>query len=80
MLRQIYQASLSDEVTLQLIRAASPISHVRSELASFLLVHSTGDMSVWYNWSPQVQGKLKAAGGACNQITIPDGLPGMAHC
>jgi len=69
----------ADEATLQLLREASPINHVRPGLPPFLLVHGTGDMSVLYNWSPQFQAKLKAAGVPCDLITIPDGTHGMAR-
>jgi pectinesterase len=69
----------ADEATLQLLREASPINHVRAGLPPFLLVHGTGDMSVLYNWSPQFQAKLKAAGVPCDLITIPDGVHGMAR-
>ncbi len=68
----------ADEATLQLLREASPINHVRAGLPPFLLVHGTGDMSVLYNWSPMFQSRLKAAGVSCDLITIPDGIHGMA--
>src|SRR5262249_40768357 len=68
----------ADETTLQLLREASPINHVRAGLPPFLLVHGTGDMSVLYSWSPQFQSKLKAVGVECDLITIPDGRHGMA--
>ncbi len=70
--------AIADEATLQLLREASPINHIRAGLPPFLLVHGTGDMSVLYNWSPLFQSKLKAAGVACDLITIPDGTHGMA--
>src|SRR5215468_14139 len=69
----------ADEATLRLLREASPINHVRAGLPPFLLAHGTGDMSVLYNWSPQFQAKLKAAGVTCDLITIPDGVHGMAR-
>jgi alpha-L-fucosidase 2 len=69
----------ADEATLQLLREASPINHVRAGLPPFLLAHGTGDMSVLYKWSPQFQAKLKAAGVICDLITIPDGVHGMAR-
>lgn len=69
----------ADEATLQLLREASPINHIKPGLPPFLLVHGTGDMSVLYSWSPQFQAKLKAAGVPCELITIPDGLHGMAR-
>ncbi len=69
----------ADEATLQLLKEASPINHIRPGLPPFLLVHGTGDMSVLYNWSPLFQSKLKAAGVSCDLITIPDGLHGMAR-
>ena len=70
--------AIADEATLQLLREASPINHIRAGLPPFLLVHGTGDMSVLYNWSPLFQSKLKAAGVSCDLITIPDGTHGMA--
>jgi pectinesterase len=69
----------ADEATLRLLREASPINHVRAGLPPFLLAHGTGDMSVLYNWSPQFQAKLKAAGVSCDLITVPDGVHGMAR-
>ena len=69
----------ADEATLQLLREASPINHIRAGLPPFLLVHGTGDMSVLYAWSPLFQSKLKAAGVTCDLITIPDGTHGMAN-
>jgi alpha-L-fucosidase 2 len=39
----------ADEATLQLLRAASPINHLKPGLPPFLLVHGTGDMSVLYS-------------------------------
>ncbi|MBS1788827.1 MAG: alpha/beta fold hydrolase [Acidobacteria bacterium] len=69
----------ADEATLQLLRDASPINHIRPGLPPFLLVHGTGDMSVLYSWSPMFQAKLKAAGVSCDLISIPDGLHGMAR-
>jgi pectinesterase len=71
--------AMADEATLQLLREASPINHIRPGLPPFLLVHGTGDMSVLYNWSPLFQSKLKAAGVACDLMTIPDGTHGMAN-
>ena len=68
----------ADDATLQLLREASPINHIKPGLPPFLLVHGTGDMSVLYNWSPLFQSKLKAAGVPCDLITIPDGRHGMA--
>lgn len=70
--------AIADEATLQLLREASPINHIRAGLPPFMLVHGTGDMSVLYNWSPLFQSKLKAAGVSCDLITIPDGTHGMA--
>jgi alpha-L-fucosidase 2 len=68
----------ANDATLQLLREASPVNHIRPGLPPFLLVHGTGDMSVLYNWSPQFQSRLKAAGVECDLIPIPDGQHGMA--
>lgn len=69
----------ADAATMQLLKEASPINHIKPGLPPFLLVHGTGDMSVLYAWSPQFQAKLKAAGVPCDLITIPDGAHGMAR-
>lgn len=71
--------AIADEATLQLLREASPINHIRAGLPPFLLVHGTGDMSVLYNWSPLFQSRLRAAGVPCDLLTIPDGTHGMAR-
>ena len=63
----------------QLLREASPINYVTSDLPPFLLVHGTADMSVPYSQSVQLQAKLRSAGVACDLITIDDGVHGMAR-
>ncbi len=69
----------ADDATLQVLREASPINYIRAGLPPFLLIHGTADMSVLYNWSTQLQAKLKAAGVPCDLITIPEGVHGMAR-
>ena len=66
------------EVT-RLLSEASPINFVHAGLPPFLLVHGTADMSVPYSQSVQMQVKLKAAGVACDLITIDDGVHGMSR-
>jgi pectinesterase len=68
-----------DDPVAKLLREASPINHVHSDLPPFLLVHGTADMSVPYSQSTQMQAKLKAAGVSCDLITIDDGVHGMAR-
>jgi pectinesterase len=79
-LRDLFGRSfLIDEESSKLLREASPINYVRAGLPPFLLLHGTADMSVPYNQSVQLQSKLKAAGVACELITIDDGVHGMAR-
>jgi len=68
-----------DDQASQILREASPINFVHAGLPPFLLVHGTADMSVPYGQSVQLQTKLKAAGIACDLITIDDGVHGMAR-
>lgn len=79
-LRDLFGRSFQiDEEASKLLREASPINYVRPGLPPFLLLHGTADMSVPYNQSVQMQAKLKAAGVACELITIDDGVHGMAR-
>ena len=68
-----------DGAVTQLLREASPINYVHSGLPPFLLVHGTADMSVPYSQSIEFRARLKAAGVACDLITIDDGVHGMAR-
>jgi pectinesterase len=68
-----------DAQATKVLRDASPINLVHPDLPPFLLVHGTADMSVPYSQSVQLQAKLKAAGVACDLITIDDGVHGMAR-
>ncbi|HVQ36327.1 MAG TPA: pectinesterase family protein [Pyrinomonadaceae bacterium] len=68
-----------DEQAVKLLREASPINYVHAGLPPFLILHGTADMSVLYNQSVQLQAKLKAAGVACELVTIDDGVHGMAR-
>jgi alpha-L-fucosidase 2 len=60
-----------------LIRAASPITYVKSGLPPFLLVHGTADQRVAYSQSLNFQSRLKAVGVPCDLITIDKGAHGM---
>lgn len=79
-LRSLFGRSFQmDEEAAAILREASPVNYLRPGLPPFLLLHGTADMSVPYNQSTQLQAKLKAAGVACELITIDDGVHGMAR-
>jgi alpha-L-fucosidase 2 len=58
--------------SLGMLKALSPISHVRPGLPPFLLVHGDADQSVPYKQSLLFQAKLKANDVRCDLITLPN--------
>jgi dipeptidyl aminopeptidase/acylaminoacyl peptidase len=68
-----------DEAGRALLREASPIQHVRAGLPPFLLVHGSADMSVPYEQSPRFRKAFRAAGVACDLVTVPDGTHGTSR-
>ena len=63
--------------SLGLLRAISPINHVRPGLPPFLLVHGDADKSVPFQQSLDFQAKLQAAGVRCDIIRIPGAPHGL---
>ncbi len=61
--------------SLGLLRAISPLNHVRSGLPPFLLIHGDADKTVPIQQSLDFQARLHAAGVTCELMT----LPGAAH-
>lgn len=61
----------------QTLRAASPSTHVRSQMPPYLLIHGDADAQVPYEQSPRFRDKMQAAGNTCDLITIADGAHGM---
>ncbi len=60
-----------------LLRAASPINHVRPGLPPFLLLHGDADKTVPYQQSLNFQARLRASGVRCDLITIPGAPHGL---
>lgn len=56
--------------TLGMLRALSPVNHVRPGLPPFLLLHGDADKSVPYEQSLAFQSKLRANGIRCDLITL----------
>jgi alpha-L-fucosidase 2 len=52
---------------------ASPITHVSKSAPPFLLIHGDKDEAVPYAESTNLQDALRAAGGRCDLIRIPNG-------
>jgi acetyl esterase/lipase len=63
--------------SLGLLRAISPLNHVRPGLPPFLLIHGDQDKSVPILQSYDFQAKLRANGVACELITIPGAPHGL---
>lgn len=66
-----------DDLSRPLLRAASPVVHVRAGLPPFLLVHGTADTTVPYEQSVQLDAALRRAGVRSELMTIRDGVHGM---
>ncbi len=62
-----------------LMHDASPLHFVHPGLPPFLLVHGTSDRIVPYQQSVQFQAALRAAGVACDLVTIANGLHSMGN-
>ncbi len=66
-----------DEETWTKLAMISPSNQMRPGLPPFLLIHGDADTTVDYDQSVEFQAKMKAAGNACDLITIPGGGHGM---
>jgi acetyl esterase/lipase len=66
-----------DRDTAVLIREASPLTQVKSNLPPFLLLHGDADTRVPHRQSLNMQSRLRDAGVTCELITIPAGGHGM---
>jgi len=64
--------------SLGLIRAISPINHVRPGLPPYLLIHGDADKTVPIQQSLDFQAKLRANGVPCDLIIIPGGVHRLA--
>ena len=59
------------------MRDASPQNFVKPGLPPFLLVHGTGDQTVAFQQSVEMQTRLRAVGVPCELLAIKDGPHGM---
>jgi len=64
--------------SLGLLRAISPLTHVRPGLPPFLLIHGEADKTVPLQQSLDFQAKLRAAGGTCDLMVLPGAGHGLA--
>jgi len=70
-------SSEMSEVNLKKLAEMSPIHRVRPGLPPFLQIHGDADSTVDYDQSVMFEKAMKAAGNACETITIPGGGHGM---
>ena len=55
----------------------SPMNFIKPGLPPFLQIHGDKDVTVPISQSVNFEAKMKAAGNACETITIPGGIHGM---
>jgi alpha-L-fucosidase 2 len=67
---------LNDEAWRRL-REASPSTYIRAGLPPYLLIHGDKDAQVPYAQSVRFQQQMKAAGNACELVSIAEGGHGM---
>lgn len=73
-LRNLFQlpAAMSP-ASLAVLRAASPVTHVKAGLPPFLLFHGDADPGVLHKQSENFQARVRATGGVCDLVTIKGG-------
>ncbi len=76
-LAQLIGRKTYDDEAQKIMRAASPLLHLKRSLPPVLLVHGTADASVPYEQSVMWQKRSRELGLACDFITIKDGVHGM---
>ena len=75
---RFFGADRLDTEGLQKLKAISPIFAVHKGMAPFLCIHGTKDDQVSFEQSTQMCAAMKAAGAACELITIEGGGHGMS--
>lgn len=73
----LFGITTMDDAALEVIRDASPITHIAAGLPPFLLVHGADDTRVAVDQSRQFQAKLQAAGNPCDLLLVPGAGHGM---
>ncbi len=69
-MKSLLGATALDEQTLGLMKAISPVDHVRPGLPPFLLIQGNADQSVAYDFTVAFAEKLRAASVPCEFITL----------
>ena len=69
-------SELNDE-SFELLRKASPITHVFKDMPPYLLIHGTKDDLVPYDQSVLMCEKMKQAGARCEIFTVEGGAHGV---
>ena len=64
--------------SLGLLRAISPLNHVRAGLPPFLLIHGDADKTVPLQQSLDFQAKVRTHGGICDLMVLPGGLHSLS--
>lgn len=78
-LRFFFGRSALDPGTRELLREASPLTHVHPGLPPFLVFHGTADRVVPYSESVALVERLKLAGDRCDFVTIAGGSHAMGN-
>ncbi|HEX8324729.1 MAG TPA: alpha/beta hydrolase [Tepidisphaeraceae bacterium] len=77
MLRSLFGLDKWDAAAEGMLRAMSPVTHVRAGLPPFLLLHGTADQLVPIAQSTAFQAACQAVGVPCDLITVEGGPHGM---
>jgi alpha-L-fucosidase 2 len=77
MLNALFGRTQMDAQAIELLRAASPLTHVKAGLPPFLLLHGTNDVLVPISQSKAFQAACQAVGVPCDLITVKNGPHGM---
>ena len=76
---QLFGIQAVDADSAPILIQASPVTYVKQQMPSFLLIHGSKDEDVPYEQSVEMCDKMKIAGAKCDLITVEGAPHGMDH-
>lgn len=76
---QLFGIQAVDADSAPILIKASPVTYVKQQMPSFLLIHGSKDEDVPYEQSVEMCDKMKNAGAKCDLITVEGAPHGMDH-
>lgn len=76
---QLFGIQVVDADSAPILIQASPVTYVKQQMPSFLLIHGSKDEDVPYEQSVEMCDKMKNAGAKCDLITVEGAPHGMDH-